>query len=151
MGASVSIDWQGLPEVRKMLAQFNERELNNRTRRALRAGAKVMRDELRREGRRSDLPRTFRKTRTRSHRNPLGVSVAPASPLSPIFEHGARSHEIGRGGAILANRDTSASFFARGPVRHPGMAARPVIAPAFARGEDRATRAFGDVLFEGID
>ena len=63
--ADTPVDVRGLPEVKKMLEQVQGRELNNRMRRSLRRGAKVFREGLRDEARsRSDLPRSFRKTRT---------------------------------------------------------------------------------------
>lgn len=157
MAGSVTISLEGLPEVRQLLQQFEGRQLNNRTRRALRAGAKVFRTGLRDEARsRSDLPKTFAKTRTRAHRNPLGVSVSPQSPLSSIFEGGAVSHQIApKSQGLLAgpagSRSRGRAFVARGPVRHPGMAARPVIGPVFDSEQDDAEDEFGRVLFEGID
>lgn len=148
--ADIDVDVRGLPETKRLLAQFQGAKLNNRMRRSLRAGAKAFREEMRREAKsRHDLPRTFAKTRTRAHRNPIGVSVSPGSPLSNIFEHGAKRHEIGDGAKILANAATG--FFARGSVSHPGMAARPFIAPVFAAAQGDATKAAADVLFEGID
>jgi len=153
----VVVDVQGLPETKRLLAELDERQLQNRMRRALRAGAKVMRQELRRQAAsRSDLPRSFRKTRTRSHRNPLGVSVSPKSPLSNIFEPGAPRHSGGRAGQLPSNASGEAArggeplFGAWGPVSHPGMAARPLIAPVFAAAERPAEKAVGDTLFEGI-
>lgn len=157
-GVVVEVD---ASEVDELLGrQLAPRELNNRTRRALRAGGKVMREGLRAEARRrADLPRTFAKTRTRSHRNPLGVSVSPQSPLSNIFEHGSKTHTVGAPGQILSNldkrREAGSSqgrpFFARGPVTVRGMAARPFIVPTFEANEDRAGDAAEKVLFEGID
>lgn len=153
MAASVTITLEGLPEVKRLLDQFQGRHLNNRTRRALRAGAKVFRNEMRSQGRRSDLPKTFAKTRTRAHRNPLGVSVSPKSPLSNIFEHGARRHSISA--PVMAGpagqRSRGEAFFARGAVSHPGMGARPFIGPVFDASERQAGDEFGKVLFEGIE
>lgn len=127
----VSIDLRGVPEVQAMLAQFSGGPLNNRVRRALRAGLKPIREEMRRVGSQGKFPRRFRKTRTRGHRHPLGVSVSPQSPLSTIFEHGAKPHLIGS-------------------YTHPGMAARPFIAPVFAAAEEKARKAFTDTLMEGL-
>ena len=129
--SDISIDLRGVPEVQEMLAQFEGGKLNNRVRRALRAGLKPIREEMRRKGGMPGFPRRFRKTRTRGHRNPLGVSVSPQSPLSTIFEHGAKPHMIGTRS-------------------HPGMAARPFIAPVFAAAEDKAREAFMDTLMEGL-
>ena len=128
---SVGIDLRGVPEVQEMLSQVTGGKLNNRVRRALRAGLKPIREEMRRKGMSPQFPRRFRKTRTRGHRNPVGVSVSPQSPLSTIFEHGAKPHLIG----------------AR---QHPGMAARPFIAPVFVAAADKAKEAFMDTLMEGL-
>lgn len=157
MAETVTISVEGLPEVKRLLEQFEGRQLNNRSRRALRAGAKEFRTEMRSQARgRADLPKTFAKTRTRSHRTPLGVSVSPKSPLSNIFEGGAKPHTIRpTGTAVLmgkaGDRSRSKAFFARGAVRHPGMGARPFIGPVFDASRDDAEKAFGRVLFEGID
>jgi hypothetical protein len=160
--SSISVDFRGLPEIRKLLGEFDDRQINNRTRRALRAGAKVMREGLRDEARsRSDLPKSFRVTRTRSHRNPMGVSVAPKSPLSPIFEHGAKRHEIAPGKMTVSGRHLllagpagerwrARAFLASMPVSHPGMGARPFIAPVFAAKQQATEKAVADTLFEGL-
>lgn len=137
---SITFDVRGLPEVKALLEQFSERELQNRTRKAMRAGVAVFRRELRARARSGRYPRKFRATRTRSHRFPTGVSVSPASPLSPIFEHGARPHEI----------PITKGPFAGRTVSHPGMAARPIAGPAFEAGQREAEEALARVLFEGI-
>ena len=158
--ADITVDVRGLPEVTKLLEQAQGRALNARMRRSLRRGTKVFREKLRTEARsRSDIPDSFAKTRTRAHRNPLGVSVSPKSPLSTIFEHGAGRHQVGKAGQLLSNFNARRSgadkfrggfFMARGPVSHPGMAARPVIAPAFEKGDREATDAIADELFKGL-
>lgn len=143
------MDLRGMPEVQKMLAEVDGAKLNNRTRRALRAGVKPIREELRRRGSAPGFPRKFRSTRTRAHRNPLGVSVSPTSPLSSIFEHGAAVHEVApRHGRALANE--AVGFFAQGAVSHPGMRARPLVVPAFNAAEPAAERAFTAVLFDQL-
>ena len=156
MAETITVTLEGLPEVRELLDRFHGRQLSNRMRRALRAGAKEFRTEMRNQARsRSDLPKTFAKTRTRAHRTPLGVSVSPQSPLSSIFEGGAKPHTIRPASGFLVgkagDRSRTRAFFARGPVRHPGMAARPFIAPVFDASEDRAEDSFGRVIFEGIE
>lgn len=159
-GGWVTMSLVGLPETKQLLEQVQGAKLNARMRRSIRRGAKVFREGLRDEARsRSDLPASFAKTRTRDHRNPLGVSVSPKSPLSTIFEHGAEGHMIGDAGQLLSNfetrrakadKHTGGFFFARGPVRHPGMGARPFIAPTFDANERKAEKAMGDELFAGI-
>ncbi|MEO5965220.1 MAG: hypothetical protein ABIR11_07120 [Candidatus Limnocylindrales bacterium] len=151
MGAVFDI--QGLPEVNKMLEQFEGRELTNRTRRGLRAGAAEYRKRMRVKGGGgwANRPRGFYKTRTRNHRNPLGVSVAPQSPLSTIFENGAGRHPIApRAGSVLASGQGESPFFARGSVSHPGVTARPFVGPIFREGEADAARKFEEALFKGI-
>lgn len=145
---NITIDLRGDEEIKRVLKSYTGREMQNRIRRGNRAGAAVFRKRLKAEGTRGDLPRTFRKTRTRNHRDG-SVSVSPKSPLSAIFEHGAGQHTIApRRGPFLASGQGEEPFFARGPVEHPGMRARPVIAPAFRSGEDAATRAWFDVMFD---
>jgi hypothetical protein len=145
----ISVDLRGAAEVQKMLGEVRGAKLNNRIRRALRAGVKPFREELRRRASSGRWPRKFRATRTRAHRNPLGVSVSPQSPLSTIFEGGAKTHEIApKNAKYLANADRG--FFAAGAVQHPGMTARPLIGSAFEARRDDAEKAFMDVLMEGL-
>ena len=136
----VSVDLQGLPEVQKLLGQFEGAPLNNRVRRALRAGIAVIRPALRTKARSGGFPKKFAKTRTRPHRNPVGVSVSPGSPLSTVFEHGARPHAI----------PIKAGPFAGRTVQHPGMAPRPIAGPVFDDKRDEAQDAFADELFRGL-
>lgn len=139
---TVTVDLRGAPEVQKMLAQFEGRELNNRTRRSLRASGAVFRKRMRAKGRAgwANRPRSFNKTRTRSHRIPLGLSVSPQSPLSNIFEGGAKPHGIPIGTGPSAGRT----------VQHPGVAARPFVGPVFSESEREATDAFMDTFMEGV-
>ena len=133
------VDLVGMPEVQKMLSEFEGQKLQNRTRRALRSGAAVIRGPLRAAARSGRFPAKFKRTRTRAHRNPVGVSVSPGSPLSTIFEHGAKPHRIGiptRNGVI--------------PVQHPGMAARPLSGPVFDANRQKAEDAVRESLFEGL-
>jgi len=136
------VDVSGEPAVQKMLEQVSGRELNNRSRRAARAGAAVFRKGMRNRsgGNWSKRPKSFHKTRTRGHRIPIGVSVSPQSPLSTIFEHGAKAHGIPIGTGPNAGRI----------VQHPGVAARPFIAPVFDAGRREAEDAFAEKLLEGI-
>jgi hypothetical protein len=138
--SGIVIDVRGIPEVHRMLDQMTGQQLQNRTRRALRAGLAPMRQAYRSRAKSGRYPRRFRSTRTRNHRNPLGVSLAPQSPLGPIFDHGARPHSI----AITRGP------FAGRTIHHPGMAARPITAPAFDAGRDEAEAAIERVLFEGL-
>lgn len=151
---------RGTKEARKLLDDLSGRELQNRVRRGTRAGAKIFREAVRSEAlSRSDIPNSFAKTATRGHRTPVGTSTGPLSPLLNIFEGGAGQHAIGGHGQLLTNfgaRRQGADqyqggfFFARGPVHHPGMDARPFVGPIFDREEDQATEAAIDTFLEGI-
>lgn len=153
---------QGADEARKLLGQLTGRELSNRVRRGMRAGAKVFRTAYRAEAKgRSDLPDSFAKTDTRNHRN-LSVSTGPQSPLINIFEPGAGSHTIapgklqgsGRRAMLLSGRagarGRSRAFVASGPVQHPGMEARPSLGPVFDREQDDATEAALETIVSGL-
>lgn len=146
--SAYDIDLRGDREVRAMLDQFTGRQLQNRIRRMARAGAGVFRRVLRDRAHAGDFPATFAKTSTKAHRNPIGVSVRPVSPLVNIFEGGAQQHSIGGPGQLLANPD--AGFAARGPVSHPGMNARPLVGPSFDQGRDEAEDAIEDALWAGV-
>lgn len=139
------VDIRGLPETKDLLDSLSGNQLQNRVRRGTRAGAKVMRAELRKQASGGQFPKSFRKTATRGHRTPVGTSVGPTSPLLNIFEGGATRHPIGKAGQVLFNEGEG--FFARGPVSHPGMAARPLIGPVFDATQDRAAEAAVDVIF----
>lgn len=134
------IDLRGLPEVQRMLAQFTGQELQNRTRKAMRAAIAVIRPPLRAKARSGGFPKKFAKTRTRGHRNPVGVSLSPGSPLSTIFEHGARAHAIPIGKGPFAGRT----------VQHPGMRPRPISGPVFDAHRREAEDAFAESLFSGV-
>lgn len=138
--ASIDFDLKGLPEVQKMLAQFEGAPLNNRIRRSLRAAVAVIRPAMRTKARSGGFPKKFARTRTRPHRNPLGVSISPGSPLSTVFEHGARPHAI----------PIKSGPFAGRTIQHPGMAPRPISGPVFDQTRSRAEDAFADTLFEGL-
>lgn len=55
--------------------------------------------------------------------------VGARSPLGTLFEHGVGPHEITPKRKVLRLADGS---FVTGPVRHPGMARKPFLAPALA-------------------
>jgi hypothetical protein len=147
---SAVVSLRGAPEARKLLDSLTGRELQNRTRRGVRAGAKVLRTEVRAEAkRRPDLPDSFARTATRNHRN-LSTSTGPTSPLLNIFEVGAGVHQIGKTGQLLHSQQGEPLFAARGPVTHPGMDARPLIAPVFARKEEDAGEAAATEILRGL-
>lgn len=142
---------RGTKEAAKLLDSLSGRELRNRTRRGVRSAAKVFRTELRAEASsRSDLPKSFKKTATRNHDNPIATSTGPTSPLINIFEGGAGQHPIGAKGQLLHSQQGEPLFAARGPVKHPGMGARPLIGPVFDAKDDEAGDAAILTIFEGI-
>lgn len=147
-----TLDLRGLPEVKRMLEQVQGAKLKNRVRRALTAASRPVRTEMRRQGAAPGSPRFPRGFRriptTQRHQEPLGISVTPKSRLWPIFERGAKPHQIGRAGQLLSNQATG--FIARGPVRHPGMAARPLVGPVFDASQAPAGEAFDAKLLEGL-
>jgi len=56
-------------------------------------------------------------------------TVGSNSPLGILFEKGVGAHEINPKKQVLKLADGS---FVTGPVRHPGMAAKPFLRPALA-------------------
>jgi hypothetical protein len=52
--------------------------------------------------------------------------IGSASPLGTLFEHGVHPHEINPKRNILKMADGG---FVTGPVKHPGMAAKPFLRP----------------------
>lgn len=144
---AVTFSLRGTKEARQLLDSLSGRELKNRTRRGTRAGAKVFRGGLVARVGSGRYPRSFRKIATKGHRDGA-TSVGPTSPLLPIFEVGARPHPIGAAGQLLVN--TAAGFLARGPVRHPGMNARPLIGPTFEAEHDAAGEAAMEKILEGL-
>lgn len=136
------IDWRGLPEAKALLESFQGQPLQNRVRRGMRAGAAVWRRKIRSAGNAGwpNRPATFNKTRTRPHRTPIGISVSPQSPLSNIFEGGAKPHAIPIGKGPLAGAT----------VHHPGVAAQPFLVPIFDSSDGEATDAAADVIFADI-
>jgi hypothetical protein len=99
--------------------------------------------------------------------------VRPKSSLFNILEPGARGHTIapgssvtgrpgrrggkarkptlggpaGSGGWTPAGRKRKGAFYSRRPVQHPGVAARPILAPAFNAVLPAAEDAIAAVLF----
>lgn len=172
---SLTITVSGTKEARQLCRSLSGRELQNRTRRGTRAGAKVFRTKARAEAKsRPDIPDSFAVTKTRGHRNPVGTSTGPTSPLLNIFEQGADDHTIapgwqgsgratvtrgarsgmftgrlllsGKGGEHYRSRD----FVAGEPVHHPGMGARPLIGPVFDSEQEKASQAAMDEFLRGL-
>lgn len=157
-----TVEIRGGPAIARTLNALGGRELQNRTARGTRAGAGVFRRELRAAVKSGTHPATFRKIATRNHRNPIGTSVGPTSPLINIFEGGAGPHVIapgefrnratgklllsGKGGEHYRPRDFAASM----PVTHPGMGSRPLIGPVFDRSNGEAADKAMDKILEGL-
>lgn len=146
---------RGTARMQRTLRALEGRELQNRVRRGTRAGAAVMRAELRRQARSGNFPATFAKTATRGHRTPVGTSTGPSTPLINIFEGGAGAHTIapehglllsGKAGTRWRDRDFAASE----PVHHPGMGARPLIGPVFDATHDEASEAAFDAIMDNL-
>lgn len=157
--AAITFDIRGLPETKRMISWYTDRELFNRMRRAVRAGGKVFQGELKQvaaEEPTGNLPDTFRKVpapKVSSSARRGGVPTAiirPKSSLFNIFEPGAGRHDITGGliGGPAGGRWRGKTMAARGRVTHPGMKARPILPTAFGRGEDEAQDAVAAVLFE---
>lgn len=152
--SSITLSLRGGKEARALLDSLSGRELQNRTRRATRAGAAVFRREVRAQAKsRGDIPDSFAKTDTQSHRSPISTSTGPSSPLHRIFEGGAGVHSIGEGQVLSGaggEHFRNAPFFARGTVSHPGMRARPLTIPIFGQKNEEAGEAAMDEMLEGI-
>ncbi len=191
--AGVEYHVEGMPEVRRMLAQFEGRQLQNKMLKAVRRGAKPFQSTLKATAAAEptgNVPASFQKVRAPKVSTRGGASgrdieayVRPRSPLFNIFQPGATAHtiapnefvtgrpgrrggihldrhgrEVGRRKAALAGppgeatwtptgRKRGARFFSRRPVRHPGMAPRDILSPAFRAGERAATDAIADAIF----
>lgn len=160
--SGLTVSLRGGKEARKMLDSLSGRELQNRVRRGSRRGAAIFRAEVRSRAGSGGIPRSFKKTATRGHRTPVGTSTGPTSPLLNIFEVGAGRHEIAPGKlAASGNRPMllsgragehyrSSDFAASMPVSHPGMGARPLIAPVFAAKQDEASEAAMNEVLAGL-
>ena len=158
---------EGLPQVRKMLDQFEGQQLQNKMRVAVRAGLKPFQAQLKFEGDTPGHPHSFTnvpagKVTTRGGESGRAVEgyVRPKSPLFNIFEPGAKAHTVaprrkpilagpaGSGGWDAKGRKRKGAFFARGPVSHPGMSARPELPAAFAAAEGPASDAIANAIFK---
>jgi len=160
---------QGGDKVRRMLDGFTGQKLQNRLRRAIRAGAKPFQAGLKAAASSEptgNLPHSFTKvpaakvSASRRRGGTIVGRVRPKSPLFNIFEPGAGAHEIsgavlggpsGSGGWTAAGRKRRGAFVAHGRVRHPGMKARPILPTAFSSRVRDAQQEVARVLFEPGD
>lgn len=174
MGAAVSFDLRGMPECQAMLAGYYGGKLQNRMRRAVRAGANefkpgIVAEAISHHGGSENVPISFRRVKVKvsthggaSNRD-IVARVKPQSALFNIFEPGAEPHTIApRGVRLMAGaaghgggarwdevgRKRKGAFFARGAVRHPGMKARPILPAAFSGRVSAAKVDVARVIFE---
>jgi len=98
---TVAVHLEGLPQVRKMLDQFEGQQLQNKMRVAVRAGLKPFQKTLAFEGDTPGHPHSFTKvpagkvtTRGGASGRSIEGYVRPKSPLFNIFEPGAKGHTI---------------------------------------------------------
>lgn len=165
--SAVAFDVRGTKECLAMLDRFAGRELVNRMRRAVRAGAKPFQSAVKAAAAAEptgNLPASFTKVPAAKVSTRGGVAgrdiiarIRPKSPLFNVFEPGAAAHDIsgdllvgpaGTGGWTATGRKRSQAMGARGRVRHPGMKARPILAIAFAASAAAAQAEVARVLFE---
>lgn len=109
MTATVDYHVEGVPEVRAMLAAFQGRELQNRMRKVVRAGAQPFRPALSAAAASDaggNVPASFTKvgppkvtTRGGDSGREIQAYVRPKSPLFNIFQPGAGPHQIAPGHA----------------------------------------------------
>lgn len=103
MAGMVELRWEGLEETRALIRSMSDRELANRLRRGVYAGAKVFQAALKVEAAAEpsgNLPHSFTKVRAPRRSTSGGAFWAwtrPVSPLFNIFEPGARPHQIAPG------------------------------------------------------
>lgn len=97
---------EGLPQVEKLLAQYQGQPLQNKMRQAVRAGAKPLQQQLKFEGDTPGHPHSFTNvpaakitTHGGSGRQ-VEAYVRPKSPLFNIFEPGAHAHAIAPGSSV---------------------------------------------------
>lgn len=73
-------------------------------------------------------------------------AIAATNPLAPLIEKGARPHEIEPRNKVLRLAD---GRFVTGPVRHPGIQARPFLRPSLVLWPT-AYRRTASVAFRGF-
>jgi hypothetical protein len=169
---SVHVRLEGMTKVKAMLGRYDDQAMQNRVRKAARAGIAVFRPALRAEaasrfGASGDahVPASFRKTKTRTSTRggasgrDIVASVRPSSPLFNIFEPGASPHTIaprggkglggpaGPGGWTSEGRKRPRRFGSRRAVQHPGMSSRAMLPGVFAEHLSRAEDAVAAAIF----
>ncbi len=170
--ATIEIHLEGLPETQRLLARYQGQQLQNRMRRVVRAGIKPFQGGLKAEaashhGGPENVPLSFQKVPAAKVSTRGGVSgreveayTRPKSALFNIFEPGAGSHMIApKKKGVLQGPAGSASWTQKGrkrpgaflsfrPVRHPGLAPRELLEPAFNAKVDEAVDVIVRTLFD---
>jgi hypothetical protein len=130
---TVSISIDGLPEVKRRIEGLTGRQMQNKLRRAVRAGAKPMQASLKVMAAAQPtgkLPHTFKRvpaakvSASARRGGQIVASVKPKSALFNIFEPGAEAHEIGGGAETRTGKD-GRTRKVRGGRRTSGMLAGP--------------------------
>jgi hypothetical protein len=148
---------EGLPQVEKLLAQYQGQPLQNKMRQAVRAGAKPMQAGVKAQAATPGHPHSFTKVpaaKVTTHGGTSGHAVEawvkPRSPLFPIFEAGAKSHTIAPG-KIHRAHSVRGGRKNRGQYSGPGAVTRGpssiLAGPAGSGGWDTIGRKRGDAFF----
>jgi hypothetical protein len=125
-----AVHLEGLPQVRAMLSQFEGQELQNKMRKAVRAGAKPFQAGLKVAAATAGHPRSFQKvpaahvtTRGGASGRSIEAWVRPKSPLFNIFEPGAKAHTI-KPGKVHRQHSVRGGRANKGQYSGPGAVAR---------------------------
>jgi hypothetical protein len=127
---------EGLPQVRKMLDQFEGQQLQNKMRVAVRAGLKPFQKTLAFEGDTPGHPHSFTKvpagkvtTRGGASGREIEGYVRPKSPLFNIFEPGAKGHTITPGSRMgNSSRPSRPTATKAGPNFNVRRGGKPILA-----------------------
>jgi len=161
---------EGLPRVKAMLDRYSPRQMQNKMRRVVRAGANAFKPDLIGQARAhhgagdQNVPLSFQKVpaaKVTTHGgagSDVEAYIRPASPLVNIFEPGAGAHTIsphgkplrgpaGPGGWTKVGRKRARDFMTRRSVQHPGLQSRPELPAAFQSGLPDALDQVNRVLF----
>ncbi len=141
----INVEVRGLKELEKALSEFTPQMEKKALRKAIGAAAKVFRNEARNNAPRKTgkLRRSIRSEVKKSSMFTYEGRVGPAKGMryGHLVEFGTKPHEIvTKQKRMLANIKTGIVFGRK--VRHPGMAGKPFLTPAFDGGHMRALDAF---------
>ena len=154
-GGTVGI--AGAAEMERLLKLLPEKVAERVTKNALRAGARVIRNEA--KARSADDPElsgavVVRSPTQRERRKGAALVVVgieqPVSRRAHLREFGTGPHTIRtKRKGVLADKETGAVFGTE--VQHPGTPAEPFLRPAVDEGGKRAIDAIGKSMARGID